>query len=484
MMVANAFTSLPVLAQGAPAPTVGVPATTFTAPNVDRTGGVILPTDVLPLPTIQNRMTFGENFQLRLLQRLPARFYFNSSTEASFRYETNPFQFPKKRDFNRQLPPPQIQAQLSPADQQRIRNVLKLVNSEDIVFRILPNVTAGFTLAPHTRVFANYFMIRDSLFKNIRLNTVIHSIAYGIQQDIPLSSRANLQAEMQFRELYQTHQQAVFDFLPGLTLSYVVTPRTVAFANVLLQMRGRRYFQSPNKELDPFYTIGMLHQRGGWSFSASSTFVQNFRDPFHRPTIPVNNYAMISDFEIARRLFRQLPGLQAFVRAEPIWNMQAHNRPGLSGMDFRLFWGLRLAVAKPALTGALDSLRKQLEEQEISPPTPVKPSKPSAFLEPQEVTASLRPQPIHGFLSDSPIRTASGSSENSLLSIHNEVDETDNSAAAQTVPIAMRGPIILNTPASASQQLRNREAADVPMFVHQDTEEVRMYIHNAVGQVQ
>ncbi len=367
--------------------------------------GTILPTDVLPLPTIQNRMTFGENLQLRILQKLPARFYFSGSCETSFRLETNPFQFPTKRKFLTQLPAPPIIRQLDPFAQGRILNLVGLCGQNDMVFRVLPNVTGGWTLTPHTRLFANYFMIRDSLLHHVRLNTVIHSVAGGIQQDIPLTSRANLQAEFQFRELYQTHQQAVFDFLPGLTASYVVTPRAVLFANALLQMRGKKYFQAPTKEIDPFYTWGGLYQRGGWTFSASSTLVQNFREPFrHNATIPVNNYSFILDFEVARRLFKQIPGIQAFLRAEPIYNFHSHNRPGLAGMDFRLFWGLRMAMSKPALTATLEQLRQQLEEQEATPPGSAPKQekgqpKPSAFIAPHEVIAGTA-QPIHGFLSE------------------------------------------------------------------------------------
>ena len=396
----------------------------------------ILPTDVLPLPAVQNRLTFAENMQLRILQKLPSRFYFSSSVETSFRYETNPFQFPKKRDFNRQLPPPPIQALIGPQNQQAIRNVLKLVNSEDNVYRILPNVTAGFTITPHTRVFGNYFMIRDSLFKNIRLNTVIHSYAWGIQQDIPLGSRGNLQAEFQARELNQMHQHSVFDFLPALTASYVATPRTVLFANALLQLRGRKYFQAPTRELDPFYTVGGLYQKNGWSFSVSSTFVQNFRSQFrNRATIPVNNYAMISDFEIARRVSRQLPGLQAFVRAEPIWNMEAHNRPGLSGMDFRLFYGLRMSVTKPSLTAGLQQLKQQIEEQETEPPKPSpEQNKPSAYLEPYQIVASA-PQPIHGSLDLTSYTEAASATlpdEPKILTI---MDRRDQQPIADVLPV-------------------------------------------------
>src|SRR5579883_2161173 len=134
----------------------------------------ILPTDVLPLPQVQNRLSFAENLQLRLLQKLPSNFYFSSSVESSFRIETNPFQFPIKRVFLQKLPPPPQFAQLPLPTQQQFIDVLRLVDSQDNIFRVLPNVTGGFTLTPRTRIFGNYFMIRDSLFKNIRLNTVIH----------------------------------------------------------------------------------------------------------------------------------------------------------------------------------------------------------------------------------------------------------------------------------------------------------------------
>jgi hypothetical protein len=393
------FQTLPAIAQGAlPAvPSVRTPVvnTPVIAPS-----STILPTDVLPLPTVQNRLTFAENLQLKILQKLPSNFYFTASAEASFRYETNVFQFPKKDRFVRQLPGPGVFQRLPLNTQADLVNLLSHSDAEDVVFRVLPNVTGGFTLTPHTRVFANYFMISDTLMRNKRLDTVIHSYAGGIQQDIPLGNRANLQAEFQFRELNQTHAQSVFDFLPGLTCSVVVTPRMVAFANALVQLRGKKYFQAPTKEIDPFYTWGMLYTRGGWNFSASTTFVQNFREPFRRAaTIPVNNYSFISDFEVSRRIVPQVPGLQAFMRAEPIWNFHAHERPGLSGTDFRLFWGMRMAVTKPSLSSGLEQLKQQIREQEGEPSAPSAPAnKPSAsapIYDPYELV-SMAKQPIHG----------------------------------------------------------------------------------------
>ncbi len=375
-------------------------------PRADTSNTTILPTDVVPLAGGQERTNFGENFQMRLMQRLPSRFYFSGSFEMTDRYETNPFQFPKKRQLIRQLPPPPIVRQLDFIQQSRLNNIIGLAANDDTVFRLLPNASAGWTVTPRTRIFGNYFMIRDQLSHEIRLNTIIHSLGGGLQQDFPVTSRGNLQLELQGRNLWQLHQQSVFDFLPGLTFSYILNARTVLFANSLIQARGKSVFVAPIKEIDPFFTWGLLHQRNGWTFSASSTFVQNFRHQFRaQATIPTNNYVFILDFEIARRVMKQIPGLQAFVRIEPIYNFHSNNTPGLSGMDFRAFAGMRFAVAKPALTATMTQIRQQLEETETVPSKekqkqdPGKGPKPSAFqfLQPNEVTAH-NPQPIHGFL--------------------------------------------------------------------------------------
>jgi len=422
----------------------------------------ILPTDVIPLPTIQNRMTFGENMQLRILQKLPARFYFNASVETSFRLETNVFQFPMKRILLYKLLPfgPQEFLQENIFQQQSTLSTLREASRFDTVYRVLPSCTGGWTLTPRTRVYGTFFTIRDSLFHNIRLNTDIYSYGYGVQHDFQVGQRGNLQADLQFRELNQMHQHSVFDFLPGLTYSYVATPRTVAYVIALMQIRRRKYFQAPTRELDPFYTWGVMHQRGRWTFSASSTFVQNFRRQFgHHALIPANNYSMISDFEIDRRIIPQLPGLQAFVRAEPIWNMHSHNRPGLAGMDFRLYYGLRFSVSKPALTSALDSLRRQLEEQEVEPPAPSGPSsKPSAFISPEEVIAD-QPQPMHGFISE-PLQTAGTARlDDNLVSIHPAAHvRVPKSAFVQEVsyPIAQSA-VRLSAPRTAQQQIEEQE---------------------------
>lgn len=411
----------------------GTPTTTGINADVrTNQGTTILPTDVVPLAGDLERNSFGENLQLRILQRLPSRLYFSSSVEVTGRWESNPFQFPTKRKLLSQLPPPPTFRVLSTQQQAAIYDIIGLTGRSQGVFRALPNVSGGWTLTPHTRLFTNYFMIRDHLSHSNRLNTVIHSYAVGLQQDVPIGTKGSLQFEFQGRELWQLHQQSVFDFLPGMTLSYIVTPRMVAFVNALVQMRGKAPFQAPKKEIDPFYTWGLLYQKNGWTFSASTTFVQNFREPFRgNATIRRNNYVMISDFEVARRVLKEYPGLQAFVRAEPIWNGHSHATPGLAGVDFRLFAGMRFAMAKPALTATLNQIREQLKETEPSVPTPPKPSAQEHMLTPAELVAH-NPQPIHGFLERDSLAETCMVPEGDSVVIADEPSGTESTLVSST----------------------------------------------------
>ena len=70
---------------------------------------------------------------------------------------------------------------------------------------------------------------------------------------------------------------------------------------------------------------------------------------------------MIADIEVARPVLKKYPGLQAFVRAEPVFNWRGAKRPGLSGFDFRLYGGLRLAISKPSYIGTINKLKKQIK---------------------------------------------------------------------------------------------------------------------------
>ncbi len=325
----------------------------------------VLPTDVITLPAATTRSSRFDRFNFALYEKLPPRFYYNASVETSFRIETNPFQFPTKRKLLAQFPPPAEQPFLSVEQLEAQRATLKQASAESAGFRVVPNIVAGWALTPTTRAYCNYFMLRDQLFRHPVLNTVVQSIGGGLQQSFILTPKTELQIDGQFRELYTSHSQPLFDFLPSVTLSYSITPTLYTYVNTLLQLRGSRFFQAPTKEIDPFYTVGFIYQRGLWALSSSWVLNQNFREPFRRnATIPLDSYSIIADFEISRRLSNRLSALQAFIRAEPIYNFHANNTPGLAGMDYRLYWGIRAAFGKAALSGEVQNLRKQLQESE------------------------------------------------------------------------------------------------------------------------
>lgn len=293
----------------------------------------IIPTDQTTTHIGDERQLFSTPLKFKVLEKLPERMYFTSVTEVTQRFESNV---------------------LSSA-----RNPQR-----DYVFRVLPNVTLGYNLRPKTSVYANYFMIKDVFSNTPLLNrSTFQSLSGGILQDVRLGQKTNMQLNFQARQLWQARGLYQADLLPGVTLTHSFTPNAIGFFNSQLQMRSQSLFEGPTREIDPFYTVGLVLRRGVWSLTSTGTLVNNFRNRNAVP--PISNNAIICDFELARPLSRKrLPGVDVFVRAEPIWNWGAHGAPGLSGFDFRLFSGLRLTVAKPSIYPQMEYLRKQLREAE------------------------------------------------------------------------------------------------------------------------
>ena len=369
----------------------------------------ILKTDqVAPLTTGSAQQAFGQNFQFRLWQKLPARLYFNGYVESTLRIETNPYQTPNKYEYLRHNYPSAAQlAKMTPAQIAAANQGLATVDSFDNVDRIFPNFTVGWALTPNTRVYSSGFMIRDTLFKNFHLDTNIFSIGSGIQNTRYITKKGYIMTGFFMRELWETNIHPVFDYIPSVSYYHQFTPAMLTYVSVLTQFRGKQFMNSVNREIDPFYTFGSIYRRGRWMFINTCTFVQNFRNQFGvNALLPTNNYSFICDFEIDRQIFKAVPGLLAFVRAEPVYNMHSNDVVGLSGTDFRLYYGFRFTFAKPALNGVLQQLRQQLEEEEEEeekstkkknkPPSngPVE-QKPTAYTMPYELCAS-RNQPMHG----------------------------------------------------------------------------------------
>lgn len=298
----------------------------------------IIPTDVTPIGIGQEREMVRPGPTYYLLQKLPPKMWFNGSVEASQRLETNVF-------FTTNDP------------------------KQDYVFRVQPNITLGYKFLPRTSVYANWFLIKDVFaVNNVLTSPTFQSVSGGLQHDIPIKSRSNLQFNYQIRELWQNAGLRQADMIPGVTFTHAFTPKFIGFSNLQLQMRSRNIFQGPTREIDPFYTVGALYRWKSWVFLATNTFVTNFRQPDAIP--PQGNFAMIADFEASRPILKKYPNVQAFVRAEPIWNWNSNRTPGLSGFDFRLFTGVRLTASKSAYEANLSKMRRMLQEEDSSTRTP------------------------------------------------------------------------------------------------------------------
>jgi hypothetical protein len=351
----------------------------------------ILPTETVPIPSGITRVGVPNQFELKLWQKLPSKFYFTSSVETTFRIETNPFQTATKRTIlHSELPLGSILQRTLPKkskfrnvdtaakfgfrtitdkQEQAILQEVAHATAFDNVYRVNPNVTAGWSLTPNTQVFGTYFLIRDSLFNSSTLNSTTQAVGIGAQYTKMLGKRTSFQPQYTMREMYQTGQPNVFDYLPGETLQYTVTPNLIVFENSLLQLRFKHFMGEPMREIDPFHTIGLFYTKGRWTFSATGTLVQNFRHQFGRNALePINNNSIILDFEVDRQIFPSLPSLQAIIRAEPVYNFTSRETTGLAGMDFRLYYGIRLSASKPALAGNIDQLRKRYLQSSVPAP--------------------------------------------------------------------------------------------------------------------
>ncbi len=291
----------------------------------------LLPTDVTPFQVIRPREAVGSNFKFRLYKKLPAPFWFTAVTEETGRWETNVFQAPNH-------------------------------GVQDFVFRSLPNITAGWALGEHTNIYTNYFVIKDiyAAHGSLTFPTTM-SLSMGARRDFPIGDKTVLQFDIQARELWETVHLHQADLLPAINLTRIINPHIIFFSSLLLQMRSRELFQGPTREIDPFYNVGLAASYNNWNFVITDTYVTNFRN--HTAIPPEGNVSMIADFEVSHPISKRIPGILAFMRAEPIWNWRSHFVVGQSGYDFRLYGGIRLTMTKPAYNTDLEELRAKLRKQ-------------------------------------------------------------------------------------------------------------------------
>lgn len=308
----------------------------------------LYPTDVTPTPINRERALLVPYRTYYFYKYLPSRLWFNLSTEVSQRYESNVF-------------------------------LTRNNGRSDYVYRTLPNITLGYNILKRTSIYTNYFVLKDLFAGRERLSfPTTQSLSLGLRHEIPINSRTVLQFDFQARELWQTTHLHQADLIPGVTITRTLSPRSILFANALLQMRGANYFVAPTRELDPFVTLGYLYSRGAWVFSAVGTAVFNVRHPTFDFSVPdAGNKSIIADFEISHPVSSKFPGLVAFLRAEPIWNWASRGVPGISGYDFRLFSGLRFTMVKPAYSTSINKLKRQLQQSKAEPNPPLSSISPS-----------------------------------------------------------------------------------------------------------
>lgn len=264
------------------------------------------------LPERSNAIFNTNQFQTGILYKLPARMFFQSSTENSIRLETNVLQ--------------------------TYRN-----NRADFIYRVLPNVTVGYALTKTTRVSANYFFFRDQYTRNKSLlSRNIHSIGFQLNQDIPINDRTAITLGFMGRQLLLSRFQPLSDLLPSVQITRRVGGNTVLYGGILGQIRFRNTL-GKFQEGDQFYTLGAIYRKPRYQLLWDNTFITNFGN--RKLRFGPDNANMIMTLEADYRISPRLP-LVAFVRAQPIFNIGANQAIGFAGFNFRIFGGLRLDLNK------------------------------------------------------------------------------------------------------------------------------------------
>lgn len=282
--------------------------------SVEQGSADTLPVDLVPvqLPSRVNRMEYAKE---GLLYHLPARMFLTGTVENTLRLETNIYQTSSHY-------------------------------KQDMIYRVMPNVTLGYALSRKTRVSANYFFLRDQYaFHNALLSRNIQSVGFQVDRDFQISPKTTLTAGLLNRELFMTGSQPFTDILPSLTLVRRVGQSGILYSSIMGQLRWR-HMLTQWQEGDQFYTLGGIYRKNLWALSASTTLVSNFGVQSLRGG--ANNQMIIMTMEADRQISRKIPVI-AFVRVQPIFNMGANSSPGFAGVNFRVYGGLRMDIAKPAL---------------------------------------------------------------------------------------------------------------------------------------
>ncbi len=294
----------------------------------------------ITLPRVRVKPPVSEP-TLKLFESLPARSFFSIDAEPSLRLETNPYQ--------------------APTGASPFRN-------DTEAWRIQTGATMGYAITERTRISANYFMIGDYYddFTPYSLDSTVQTVGLTLEHDIAYGKTWLLKGAATARQVFVKDANNSGNVIPSVTLIKSINPNMWAYANSGLVLGKRNFVIGEFETMSPLFTVGTgfrvpydaqskwLKYLGGTQVNLSTTyaFTWVFDPAVNTPGIYHN---MIVTSEVSKPIKRNVP-VDVFVRAEPVFNFgQDHDTIGLSGINFRLFGGLRLSLSKPAIfTAKLD----------------------------------------------------------------------------------------------------------------------------------
>lgn len=315
-----AFSS-PVFAQVPQSPIVGQSPTPVQNPLLAQGTGTssgATQLDLTPVKLPERGSAFGNlnNFRTGVLYYLPSRMFFNATCENTLRLETNVFQTQHNQ-------------------------------RQDLIYRVLPNVTLGYATSRTSRISANYFFFRDQYGWNSNpLSRNIHSVGIRGDKDFIVSPRTTVTTSFFARELFISNFDELSDLLPSITMVRRVGNGGAVYASTTGQIRWRDVF-GRFQEGDTFFSVGSVYRNPRWTLVADTTLIDNYGRPSLRGGV-ANNHVIVMTLEAGRKISQRLP-LTAFLRAEPIFNIGQEKRQGFAGFNFRIFGGIRTEISKPAI---------------------------------------------------------------------------------------------------------------------------------------
>lgn len=304
---------------------------------------------------------------LKLLDALPNQFYLYASSEVSGRMETNPYQAPPR--FKEPF----------------VENTG--------AFRLQNNLTMGYALTPKDKVQISFFHLVNKYdnFTRFRLDGSSYSIAPSYQRTLFEKDGWQLTGNIQARQTITNTNATSGSLLPSVTLVKGFQKAGYAYLNTAVDL-GRSNFAIGDIDIiTPSATLGYgwqmpydspntwLKPLGGLNFTASGTYSFSTVATAEFPS-PSNFQSYFLTAELAMPIYQNAP-VSLFCRSEAIFNT-GHDRDafGVSGVNYRLFGGLRVSANKNAvfprpLPYSQSELKKQAKQSRLSSKK-VKVSKP------------------------------------------------------------------------------------------------------------